>query len=243
MAQIEKIDGMYKWNLNNHMDDCSKRIGDNGYFGSWHKIQIEGKQTMVYCDDRDALCFTAINEWFDEVVVLGWSGDYRWNSDKPAIVRNGDKYNIVECPKGGMYKSSKKMRILCDEWFEIVGKPQWQYSKLIQTSYVSAMIGGEVVQITKEGTIIRENPQDTLAMVSHYSREEILEKWIKQGKRCIYREGWAYRGAKAKEISMEKAIELFPQYHFGKGFYEMGWLIEDGRVVLEFNELSVLDME
>lgn len=243
MAQIEKIDGMYKWDLNRMVDDCSKRIGDNGYFGSWHKIQIDGKQTMVYCDDRDALCITAINEWFDEIVVMGWSGDYRWNSDKPAIVRNGDKFNIVDCPKGGMYHCSKKMRLLCDEWFELVGDPKWKFDDELHTYCIMAKVQGEVVKITKEGSIVEGNPQELMAEVSHYSMDEILEKWIRAGKRCIYREGWAYRGAKSKVISNEDAERMLPQYHFGKGFYELSWTMDDGKVALEFNELSVLDME
>ena len=121
MEQTMNVNGMYKWDLNNLLDDSSKRVIDNGYFGSWHTIQMQGKQTMVYCDDRDALIIMATDEWFDEVVKLGWSGDYRWNHDTPAIVRNGNVYNIVECPKGGMYQHSKKMRILCDEWFELAG--------------------------------------------------------------------------------------------------------------------------
>ena len=243
MVQIEKIDGMYKWALNNIVDDDSERIGDNGYFGAWHKIQIDGKQAIVFCDDRDALCITAINEWFDEVIWMNWSGDHRWNWDLPAIVRRGDKFNILSCPKGGMRGNEKKMRILSDEWFDEMVTQRWKHSDVLKGNYLEVRIGNEVVQITPNGSIIRENPQVLLSVVSHYSKSEILEKWIKKGKRCVYREGWAYRGASARELSMDKAIEMLDQYSFGKGFYQLGWKIIDGRVALEFNELSVLDME
>lgn len=33
-----------------------------------------------------------------------------------------------------------------------------------------------------------------------------------------------------------------PQWSFGKGFYELSFIKYDGRIVLEFNELSLNDM-
>ena len=69
------------------------------------------------------------------------------------------------------------------------------------------------------------------------------EKWIKDGNPCVYRYGWAYRGATARPISKEKALELLPRYNFGKGFYILSFTPTKSGMVLEFNELSVLDME
>lgn len=68
------------------------------------------------------------------------------------------------------------------------------------------------------------------------------EEWVKSGKPCIYRYGWAYRGARAREITQEKASELLPKYSFGMGFYELSFTKHDGQEVLEFNELSANDL-
>lgn len=68
------------------------------------------------------------------------------------------------------------------------------------------------------------------------------EEWVKSGKPCIYRHGWAYRGAMAREITQEKALELLPQYSFGMGFYELSFIKHNGQDVLEFNELSENDL-
>ena len=54
---------------------------------------------------------------------------------------------------------------------------------------------------------------------------------------------WAYRGASASPISKEKALELLPSYNFGKGFYKLSFINTKSGVALEFNELSVHDME
>ena len=67
--------------------------------------------------------------------------------------------------------------------------------------------------------------------------------WINADKPCVYRHGWAYRGAGARRITKEKALELYPKYSFDIGFYQLGWTTVDGVRALEFNEFSVLDME
>lgn len=69
------------------------------------------------------------------------------------------------------------------------------------------------------------------------------ERWVIEGRPCIYRHGWAYRGASARPISQEKAMELLPKYNFGMGFYELKFTETKDGTVLEFNELSALDME
>lgn len=79
------------------------------------------------------------------------------------------------------------------------------------------------------------------AFVRWESMKEANE-WVENGKPCVYRYGWAYRGAGARRISPDKAKELLPKYSFGKGFYELSWLTIDGEKVLEFNELSENDM-
>lgn len=73
--------------------------------------------------------------------------------------------------------------------------------------------------------------------------KEFAKKWIEDGKPCVYRYGWGWKGAGARSITKEKALELLPKYSFGMGFYELGFIKgSDGGYVLEFNELSENDM-
>lgn len=72
--------------------------------------------------------------------------------------------------------------------------------------------------------------------------KEFAQQWIEEGKPCVYRSGWGWKGAGARKITKEKALELLPQYSFGKGFYELGFIKIDGQTTLEFNELSENDM-
>lgn len=44
------------------------------------------------------------------------------------------------------------------------------------------------------------------------------EEWVNNGKPCIYRYGWGWKGAGAREISKEEAESLLPKYSFGMGF-------------------------
>lgn len=72
--------------------------------------------------------------------------------------------------------------------------------------------------------------------------KEAARQWVESGRPCVYRNGFAYRGASARTISQDKAKQLLPSYSFGKGFYELGWVKINGETVLEFNELSENDM-
>jgi len=72
--------------------------------------------------------------------------------------------------------------------------------------------------------------------------KEAAKEWIEAGKPCVYRYGWGWKGASARTITKEKALELLPKYSFGKGFYELSYIKVDGVDTLEFNELSENDM-
>lgn len=72
--------------------------------------------------------------------------------------------------------------------------------------------------------------------------KEFAQQWIEEGNPCVYRYGWGYRGAGAREITKEKALELLPKYSFGMGFYELSFTKIDDKDTLEFNELSENDM-
>ena len=78
--------------------------------------------------------------------------------------------------------------------------------------------------------------------MSNSELKKQAEEWVKSGKPCIYRYGWAYKGAGAREITTEKAQVLLPQYSFGMGFYELSFTKHNGQEVLQFNELSENDL-
>ena len=72
--------------------------------------------------------------------------------------------------------------------------------------------------------------------------KEFAKQWIEEGKPCIYRYGWGWKGAGAREISKEEALKILPNYSFSTSFYELSFINWNGKEVLEFNELSENDM-
>lgn len=72
--------------------------------------------------------------------------------------------------------------------------------------------------------------------------KEAAREWIEAGKPCVYRYGYGWKGASARPITKEKALELLPKYDFSIGFYDLDFIKIDGQEVLEFNELSENDM-
>lgn len=72
--------------------------------------------------------------------------------------------------------------------------------------------------------------------------KEAAKKWILDGRPCVYRYGYAYRGAGAIRLEKKKALELLPKYSFGMGFYELSYITIDNVEYLEFNELGENDM-
>lgn len=68
--------------------------------------------------------------------------------------------------------------------------------------------------------------------------KEEAKKWIEKGGKCMYRYGFAWKGARAEEITAERALELLPSYDFGVGYYELKF---NGSELI-FNEYSEGDM-
>lgn len=74
--------------------------------------------------------------------------------------------------------------------------------------------------------------------------KEEAKKFVENGGKCIYRYGWAWKGAGASPLSKEDALDKLSKsgWKFGKGFYELSWITMNNETVLEFNELSDNDM-
>lgn len=68
--------------------------------------------------------------------------------------------------------------------------------------------------------------------------KEEAKQWIEKGGKCMYRYGFAWKGARAEEITTERALELLPKFSFGMGYYELKF---NGSELI-FNEYSEGDM-
>ena len=78
-------------------------------------------------------------------------------------------------------------------------------------------------------------------MKANKTKEKALE-WIKEGKPCMFRYGYEWKGAGTRSITQEKALELLPKFSFGMGFYELDFVKYEGVEILLFNEFSANDL-
>ena len=81
--------------------------------------------------------------------------------------------------------------------------------------------------------------------VADWSKADIMEKWIEQGKPCAKINGFAYRGARHYTIDCDKASELLPissddRKGASPNTYE--WGVLNGQLTLIFNEYSENDL-
>lgn len=76
------------------------------------------------------------------------------------------------------------------------------------------------------------------------NNKEEARKWINNGGLCTYRYGLAFRGAGARKITKEEALEKIDKkgWSFGMSFYELSWTEFNGEKCLEFNELGENDL-
>lgn len=242
--ELGKMNGMRKWDVNGMLDKDSKQIPErNGYFGGYTLITYYGKQAVVYVDDRDAQV-KFMTPFYDEIYYgcdkggnnAYWDADYRWGNAAGAsiVVRNGDKYNLINRTKGGTP--------LCDEWYVSMDKVSHWDNGLRQDYRNAVRENGEQVRVANGGYIIKDLNEE-LSAAKAMSREEIFENWVKAGKLVVGGSGWTWKGAGTGVIPTEKAIEMFPKYSFGKGFYELEWTTYKGQVALSMREYSECDME
>lgn len=73
------------------------------------------------------------------------------------------------------------------------------------------------------------------------NKNEVLE-FINNDGKCFYQYGFGFKGASKRSITKDKALELFPKYSFGMGFYELDWINVDGEDAILFNEFSENDL-
>lgn len=238
------LDGKSKWEVNSILGNAEHKVRmDNGYFGSYSLIDYKGKQCIVYCDDRNAKVVVKTN-LYDKVYLTecgGWSGDYRWNSDKPIVVYNKRKgYNMLQ-PHCGL--------LMIDTWLKSI-ETHWLSCKAFGYYLNGVDKKGNQVFITPQGSIrlaeeaTAQNLDKTLQECKNMPIDQISKLWIEKGMPCAFIRGLEYKGARASKVSKERAIELFKTHHgFGNYFQSAEWRILDGQVTLLFREYADSDYD
>ena len=228
------IFGKYKWAVKGVKQD-------NGYFGSYSCIELDGKKAIVFCDDRDAIV-KVVTDWYDDIIYNNdWSGDYRWNSDKPIVVYDKDKgYNL-----NGVHENE----LLCDEWLNKI-EPKWIYNKTLGYYVNGENKNGDKVIISEKGTIRLEslsnpkNIENVLKSVEQFNKEDVLHLWIEKNLPCAYIRGLEYKDSKWRFIDKNQAIELYKTHNsFDTQFNSVEWRVLDNQVTLLFRDYCDSDYD
>lgn len=226
-----KVHGKKKW-------DVKGVNQNNGYFGSFSIIELDGKKCVVYCDDRDALV-RVVTDWYDDILACSWSGDCRWNHDRPCIVYDKEKgYALNEPNKNN----------LISDWCESIDT-KWCYEKNIG-EYLKGVKDGCEVYIIKGGNIVKsetanpKNYENVLKMCKSFTNDEVVSLWIEKGFPCAHIHGLEYKGASASRVSKEKAKELFKTHcRFNGMFNSAEWRIYNGEVTLLMRDYANSDYD
>ena len=229
-----------KWSVNLLLGNTPFKVAmDNGYFGSYSLIEYKGKKAVVYCDDRDAIV-KQITTFYDDITCLSWDGDYRWNHDKPCVVKSDGVYNIL---------APHTNKLLCKEWLKEI-EPKWKNSKELGYYLNGINENGDNVVITANGTIrnaelsTSANINNVLSAVKLLTLQEIIDCWIKKGFPCAHICGLEYKGARCGIISMESALEYIKTHNrFNGSFNSAEWRVLDGAVTLLFRDYCNSDYD
>lgn len=228
------IFGKYKWEVKGVKQD-------NGYFGSYSCIELDGKKAIVFCDDRDAIV-KVVTDWYDDIIYNNdWSGDYRWNSDKPIVVYEKDKgYNL---------NATHVNKLLCEEWLNKI-EPKWIYNNTLGYYVNGENKNGDKVIISEKGTIRLEslsnpkNIKNVLKSVEQFNKEDVLHLWIEKDLPCAHIRGLEYKGSKHTFIDKNQAIDLYKTHTNFKGsFNSVEWRVLDNQVTLLFRDYCNSDYD
>lgn len=228
-----EVHGKYKWNVNGVPQY-------NGYFGDYSVIEFDGKKAVVFCDDSDAIV-KVVTDWHDDIECFSWSGDSRWNSDKPLVVFDKEKGYNINAPHVN--------QLLCDEWLKSV-ESKWRYSNNLGYHMAGENKDGERVVISTNGVVHFEkfcNSEyiyEVLESVKKYSNDEVLKLWIEKDYPCARIRGLEYKGAHWGRIDKETAIEMFKTHcNFAEPFNSVEWRVLDNQVTLLFRDYCDSDYD
>ena len=245
---MKKIDKKDKWTVNEMLDEDSNKIPwSSDYFGNFVCVKCDGKKAIVYCDGRDAIVHQ-ITEWYDEIYYGNphhevWSGDTRWNNDRPVVVKDKRGYNLLE------HDHTRVKELLEQSLPYIDTSSKWKYSREIETYYLSAKDSKGKDCIVAMGGLILDysallSTKETLEILKNMPIENIEQYWIRKGGACAYVRGLRWKGAKACFVSTERALELFKTHKRFEGMFNSAeWDIIEGIPALLFRDYCDSDYD
>ena len=242
------VNSKNRFNIDSVLDDDSDKMPTYiGYFGAYTLIKLKGKKAIVFTDIRDSVV-KLITYWFDDILynIPGfdscWDGDYRFNHDKPIIVKENGLYNLVK---------PHSNKLLLSEWCKSIDT-KWFYKKEFGGEYAVNAIDkndNEIIVFTdgsiKQKNICnKENIENVLKMVKSLSINEIQTLWIDKNLPCEFIRGLEYKGKQRVKISAEKATELLKTHNnFNSDFNSAEWIVSSGQVKLLFREYADSDYD
>lgn len=234
-----ELKGKDRWTVGRLLDADSNPIKGGGYFPDYSVIKYKGKKAVVEVDCRDAIV-NVRSGWHDDIIGMQWSGDYRWNHDKPCICVDDGKYNLLR-PHSGTLLLAQDVRFIEEGW-----------KRNDRMGYHTTGIDneGNAIIITDSGTVLpveKCNPDALSGLMEwakHMDFPNIQAMWINKGLPCGYIRGMAYKGAKISLVSQERASELFKTHRrFTDEFNSAEWVFHDGQVMLLFRDYCQSDYD
>lgn len=230
-----------KYQLQNYLDEGFAVPRKSDYYGNYFIAQIYGKQILVYLDRNDC-DIKFLTDFFDEIqygkidnVYHTFPTDTRYNNENAngvIIVKKNGMYNVLS------QSWREKIVLIHDKWFKSM---EYVVRGGMKKHILATTQDDEQVYLDRYGYIVRDNTA-ILNLVRNWTKEETFENWVKKGKLVVGGYGFQYKGGGTGVIPTEKAIEIFPKFSFGMGFYELAWIEHNGEVALSMREYSENDM-
>lgn len=238
MDRTAEIQGKLYWCVSPLLDKDSQPIKKGRYFPAYSVITYKDKKAVILVDCRDAIV-KVVSGWHDEIIGMNWSGDYRWNSDKPCVVVEDGKYNLL------VPHSDKQ---LLEAGVKFIS-PNWIHHTEVGYFVKGVSLEGETIIITDKGFVIFdpdciETQRNRMEEVKKWDNTKIQADWIDKGMPCGYIRGLEYKGATLCLITPEKAAELFKTHHRFDGMFNSAeWRFYDGKVILLFRDYANSDYD
>ena len=241
------VDSKNRFNIDSVLDGDSDKMPIHiVYFGAYVLIKLKNKKAIVLIKGSNSIV-KLITYWFDDILYgtvynSKWDADYRWNYDKPIVVKENGLYNLVK---------PHSNELLLNEWCKSIDT-KWFYKKEFGSEYAVNAIDkndNEIIVFTDGSTVIKnhctkENIENVLKFAKSLTINEIQTLWIDKNFPCEFIRGLEYKGSISREITSEKATELLKTHHdFNSMFNSAEWIISNGQVKLLFREYADSDYD
>ena len=241
------VNSKNRFNIDSVLDGDSDKMPIHiDYFGAYVLIKLKNKKAIVLIKGSNSIV-KLITYWFDDILYgtvynSKWDADYRWNYDKPIVVKENGLYNLVK---------PHSNELLLNEWCKSIDT-KWFYKKEFGSEYAVNAIDkndNEIIVFTDGSTVIKnhctkENIENVLKFAKSLTINEIQTLWIDKNLPCEFIRGLEYKGSISREITSEKATELLKTHHNFNGMFNSAeWIISNGQVKLLFREYADSDYD